>query len=171
MTCTCAVSWVSCTGLGHNGSPRPNGSLFRSLESECHHCHKQLRRIRSWLRWPRKAQGAGTAHGAWRSVLCLRAELQGRWACEEPADKGGEDCGGRADALSTMVATQLGGGRWRGARHSARVALCLAAAVMAVAGGAIGVGRSVWPRLFTHDAQARPVAWCSRWVHHSDYDC
>ena len=63
----------------------------------------------------------------------------------------------RADALSTMVATQLGGGRWRGARHSARVALCLAAAVMAVAGAVIGAGRNVWPRLFTHDAQVRPV--------------
>lgn len=56
-----------------------------------------------------------------------------------------------------MVATQLGGGRWRGARHSARVALCLAAAVMAVAGAIIGAGRNVWPRLFTHDAQVRPV--------------
>ena len=55
-----------------------------------------------------------------------------------------------------MVATQLGGGRWRGARHSARVALCLAAAVMAVAGAVIGAGHNVWPRLFTHDAQARP---------------
>ena len=57
-----------------------------------------------------------------------------------------------------MVATKLGGGRWRAARHSTRVALCLAAGVMAVTSTAIAAGRGLWPRLFTRDAQARGPA-------------
>ena len=88
-------------------------------------------------------------------VTQLGGSAQGKNQLKGPTCQG-LDFFDRADALSTMVATQLGGGRWRGARHSARVALCLAAAVMAVAGAVIGAGRNVWPRLFTHDAQACP---------------
>jgi Na+-driven multidrug efflux pump len=54
-----------------------------------------------------------------------------------------------------MVATKLGGGRWRGARHSTRVALCLSAGVMVVSSTVIAAGSGLWPRLFTHDTQAR----------------
>ena len=52
----------------------------------------------------------------------------------------------------------MGAGDGRAARLAVRLALCLAALTVTATSAAIWAGRSLWPRIFTHDPRVVALA-------------